>query len=113
MNYSGTNSTIIDKGNYDFLWQLSANGNANKMGFYYRGTSAWVYSTGNVPENTWTHVAITLQAGILTFYINGVASGTAAVPSASQDTQPMNIGRQQPTACACNHFNGTMDELRL
>ena len=113
VNYSGINSTIVDKGNYDFLWQVGANGNANKMGFYYRGTSAWVYSTGTVPENTWTHVAITLQAGILTFYINGVASGTAAVPSAMQDTQPMNIGRQQPTACACNHFNGTMDELRL
>ena len=57
--------------------------------------------------------AITLQAGTLTFYINGVASGTAAVPSAMQDTQPMNIGRQQPTSCQCNHFNGTMDELRL
>lgn len=113
VNYSGINSTIIDKGNYDFLWQLGANGNANKMGFYYRGTSAWVYSTGSVPENTWTHVAITLQAGTLTFYINGVASGTASVASAMQDTQPMNIGRQQPTACACNHFNGTMDELRL
>jgi hypothetical protein len=25
----------------------------------------------------------------------------------------MNIGRQQPTACVCNHFNGSMDELRL
>ena len=25
----------------------------------------------------------------------------------------MNIARQQPTACVCNHFNGTMDELRL
>ena len=112
VKYSGVNSTIVDKGNYDFLWQLSANGNANKMGFYTRNTAAWVYSTGSVPENTWTHVAITLNAGTLTFYINGVASGTAAV-TFSQDAQPMNIGRQQPTACVCNHFNGSMDELRL
>jgi hypothetical protein len=111
--YSGLGSTIVDKGNYDFLWQLGANGNYNKMGFYYRGTSEWVYSTGFLPQNTWTHVAITLQGGVLTFYINGVASGTAAVATAMQDTQPMNIGRQQPTVCACNHFNGTMDELRL
>jgi hypothetical protein len=113
VNHSGINSTIVDKGNYDFLWQLSANGNSNKMGFFDLSTGTWKYSTGNVPENTWTHVAITLQAGTLTFYINGVASGTASVASASQDNQPMNIGRQQPTACVCNHFNGTMDELRL
>jgi hypothetical protein len=112
VRYSGANSTIIDKGNYNFLWSLNANSNGNKMGFYTRNTGAWVYSTGIVPENTWTHMAITLSAGTLTFYINGVASGTASV-TFSQDAQPMNIGRQQPTFCACNHFNGTMDELRL
>ncbi len=110
--YSGANSTIIDKGDYDFLWQLNANSNGNKMGFYTKSTGAWKYSIDAVPENTWTHVAITLNAGTLTFYINGVASGTAAV-TFSQDAQPMNIGRQQPTFCACNHFNGSMDELRL
>jgi hypothetical protein len=113
VDYSGQDITIIDKGNYDFLWSLNPNTNLSKMGFYTRGKGAWVYSTGTVPQNTWTHVAITLNAGRLTFYINGVASGTASVATASQDTQPMNIGRQQPTFCACNHFNGTMDELRI
>jgi Concanavalin A-like lectin/glucanases superfamily/FG-GAP-like repeat/IPT/TIG domain/FG-GAP repeat len=110
VKYLGANSTIIDKGNYNFLWSLNAN--SNKMGFYTRNTGAWVYSTSIVPENTWTHVAITLSAGTLTFYINGVASGTASV-TFSQDGLEMNIGRQQPSACVCNHFNGSMDELRL
>jgi hypothetical protein len=112
VNYSGSNLTILDKGNYNYLWSLNANNNGNKMGFYTRGTGAWVYSTATVPQNTWTHVAITLNAGTLTFYINGVASGTAAV-TFSQDNKAMNIGRQQPTFCVCNHFNGGMDELRL
>ncbi len=113
VKYSGNiGRTIIDKGDYDFLWQLNANNSGNKMGFYNKAMAAWSYSTGAVPQNTWTHVAITLNAGTLTFYINGVASGTAAV-SFSQDVQPMNIGRQQPTSCGCNHFNGKMDELRL
>jgi hypothetical protein len=112
VNYSGQNITIIDKGDYDFLWSLNTNTNTNQMGFYTKGTGAWTYSTGIVPQNTWTHVAVSLNAGTLTFYINGVASGTAAV-TFSQDNQPMNIGRQQPTFCVCNHFNGTMDELRL
>lgn len=112
VNYSGQNVTIVDKGNYDFLWSLNPNTNSNKMGFYSRNTGVWAYSTGIVTQNTWTHVAISLNAGTLTFYINGIASGTAAV-TFSQDDQPMNIGRQQPTACVCNHFNGSMDELRL
>lgn len=112
VNYSGQNRTILDKGDYDYLWELNPNTNLSKMGFYTKATGAWSYSTGTVPQNTWTHVAITLSEGTLTFYINGVASGTAAV-TFSQDAQPMNIGRQQPTFCACNHFNGSMDELRL
>lgn len=112
VNYSGVNSAILDKGNYDFLWMLNANGNANKLGYYERG-NGWKYSTGAVPENTWTHVAITLQGGFLRFYINGAASGIAFLGTAFQDNLPMNIGRQQPSACQCNHFNGSMDELRL
>jgi hypothetical protein len=110
VNYSGGNRTIIDKGDYDFLWQLNPTGN-NYMGFYNKN-SGWKYSTSAVSQNTWTHVAITLSGGTLTFYINGAASGTAAV-TASQDGNAMNIGRQQPTACQCNHFNGQMDELRI
>jgi hypothetical protein len=112
VNYTGVNAAIIDKGNYDFLWMLNANGNANKLGYFERGIG-WKYSTGSVPENTWTHVAISLQSGILRFYINGVESGNAFLGSAFQDNLPMNIGRQQPSACQCNHFNGSMDELRL
>jgi hypothetical protein len=113
VNYSGENITIIDKGNYNFLWSLNANGNGNKMGFYSNSNSTWNYSSAAVAQNTWTHVAITLSGGTLTFYINGVASGTASVGSATTDNIEMNIGRQQPSSCRCNHFNGTMDELRI
>lgn len=112
VNYNGSNSTIIDKGDYDYLWQLNANGNGNKLGFYSKSTGTWFYSTGEVAQNRPQHVAITYSGGTLSFFINGVPSGTAAVTIA-QDLQPLNIGRQQPTACQCNHFNGTMDEVRI
>ena len=111
----GTNNTILDKGDYNFLWQLNANGNGNKMGFYNKATGTWVYSTADVNQYIPQHVAITLNGTLLTFYINGVASGTATVSNYSLDTEPLNIGRQQPIAggCQCNHFNGTMDEVRI
>ncbi len=112
VNYTGSNSTIVDKGDYDFLWQLNANSNGNKMGFYYAPTATWIYSTGSVPQGVAAHVAIVGGGGTITFYINGVASG-GGTAVARQDNQPMTIGRQQPASCQCNHFNGTMDELRI
>ena len=112
VNYNGSNSTIIDKGDYDYLWQLNANSNGNKMGFYVKSTGTWVYSTGAVAQNRPQHVAITFNGGALNFFINGVPSGAAFV-NISQDALPLNIGRQQPSACQCNHFNGTMDEVRI
>jgi len=114
VNYTGVNSTIIDKGDYDYLLQVNCNNPGfapNRLNFYNRNTG-WVHSTGTVPEGVWTHVAVTLKNGTMTFYINGVASGTAAVNYA-QDNGPVNIGRQSPSSCACNIFNGNMDELRV
>ncbi|MES2774435.1 MAG: LamG domain-containing protein [Bacteroidota bacterium] len=112
VNYTGINSTIVDKGDYDFLWELNANANGSKLGFYNGATATWVYSTAPVPQGVTTHVAVVGSGGTVTFYINGVASG-GGTATARQDNQPMNIGRQQPTSCQCNHFNGTMDELRI
>ncbi|WP_439516432.1 LamG-like jellyroll fold domain-containing protein, partial [Sediminibacterium sp.] len=114
VNYTGVNSTIIDKGDYDYLLQVNCNNPGfapNRLDFYNRNTG-WVHSIGTVPEGVWTHVAVTLKNGTMTFYINGVASGTAAVNFA-QDSGPVNIGRQSPWSCACNIFNGNMDELRV
>jgi hypothetical protein len=117
VKYLGRKVTIADKGDYEFLFQLNPDPqglgwNLSKKGFWLKNTSTWNYSDGIVLENIWTHVAVTLNAGTLTFYVNGVTLGNAAV-TFLQDNQPMNIGRQQPTYCVCNHFNGTMDDLRL
>ncbi|MES2774427.1 MAG: LamG-like jellyroll fold domain-containing protein [Bacteroidota bacterium] len=109
--YAGASVTIVDKGDYDFLWSLNANDNGSKMGFFNPSTG-WVYSTGTVRQGVTTHVAVVGSGGSVTFYIDGVASG-GGVAASRQDNQPMNIGRQQPTACQCNHFNGNMDELRI
>ncbi|RYD93133.1 MAG: LamG domain-containing protein, partial [Sphingobacteriales bacterium] len=112
INYTGPNATIIDKGNYDYLLQVNANSNGNKLGMFDRVNSVWVYSTGAVPQNVPSHVAVTYANGNITFYINGVASGTAFM-LLNPDNQPMNIGRQAPSNCQCNTYNGTIDELRL
>jgi len=44
---------------------------------YYNGTS--YYGTGTVLWNQWTHVAWVRSGSTMTFYVNGVAGGTAAI----------------------------------
>ena len=112
VNYSGANLAIVDKGDYDFLFELNPNANGNKLGMFTKALNGWVYSTLPVPQNVTTHVAAVLSGGIVTFYINGVAAGGGPLPF-SQDANAMNIGRQAPATCQCNHFNGYMDELRI
>lgn len=106
------NNTIVDKGDYDFLFQTHSNGHTG-LGFYNRNFG-WVYSAGTVPLNQWVHVAVTYNNQTIKFYQNGVLQGTYTTPGITLgDTGPMTIGRQQPAACGCNNLDGSIDELRL
>lgn len=59
---------------------LYFNPTTNKMNYYYSGDHA---SSTSLTQNAWNHVCITVNAGSLTFYLNGVANGTStSVPSA-------------------------------
>ncbi|MDX2196751.1 MAG: LamG-like jellyroll fold domain-containing protein [Cytophagales bacterium] len=113
VNYSGNDITIIDKGNYDYAFQLNNSADGGKLAMYSANNLGWFKSTSNVPQNTWTHVAVVIAEGVGTFYINGVPSGTFSWSNVTQDANPMNIGRQSPSTCSCNHFNGSMDELKI
>jgi hypothetical protein len=55
---------------------------------YYNGTN--YYSTGIVYYNCWTHIAYVRSGSTLTFYINGVASGTATVSGTQTGTATSN-----------------------
>ncbi len=109
-----SNNTIIDKGAYQYLFQI----NNGVLGFYSAiGTGAWAYSTGAiVPLNKWTHVAVTFDAyaNSIKFYVNGVYQNTVnGLYLISTDDGLINIGRQGPTNCGCNTFNGNIDELKV
>lgn len=107
-----TNNTIVDKGDYNFLFQTHSNGNQG-LGLYNK-SFGWIYSAGTVPTNQWVHVAVTYNNRAVTFYKDGVVQGTyTASTNSTGDNGVMTIGRQSPTTCACNIFDGSMDELRL
>jgi len=109
-----TNNTIIDKGGYQYLFQVH-NG---ELGFYsVPGTyGQWKYSTNaNIQTNKWTHVALTYDyLNGVKFYVNGEPKGSGTVYNAlSTDNGDVNIGRQEPSSCQCNTFNGRIDELKV
>lgn len=116
------NNTIIDKGDYRYLFQTHP-APGKGLGFYNQNNSGnWILSNGTVPIKEWCHVAVTFNAttGNVIFYLNGdvLSSHTGAV-NGGQDDGDINIGRQQPSGnfnfgpCQCNMFNGKMDELRI
>lgn len=108
------NNTIIDKGDYNFLFQTHSNSNTG-LGFY-NNTMGWKYSSGTVPINVWSHVAVTFNIGSdeIKFYLNGTLLSTHnGLSNQTLDNSEINIGRQQPTSCQCNLFNGYLDELRV
>lgn len=73
------------------------------------GVSATITSTGTVPLNKWTHIAVSRSSGMSTIYINGNASGgitdTYSWPAASNAF----IG----TDGQGNFFTGYVSNLRL
>ncbi len=107
----GINNTIIDRGDYNFLFQSKPNGQPG-LGFYNNGS--WTYSTSSLPTNTWVHVACTWDGSTIRFYTNGVLTDAISRgPLYFGSGGPVNIGRQSPYSCACNLMDGSIDELRV
>ncbi|MEX1275436.1 MAG: FG-GAP-like repeat-containing protein [Bacteroidota bacterium] len=108
------NMTILDKGNYNYLFSLRPNATTG-LGFFTVNTG-WVYSGGTVPLNQWSHVAVVVESGTggVKFYLDGVLLGTATLPAAVvTNNGEVNIGRQAPGNCNCNFFHGQLDEVRI
>jgi hypothetical protein len=64
---------VVGGGGAIFQWGLSTSGT---MQVSLAGGGSVTASTGAVPLNVWTHIAVARVSGTLTYYINGVASGS-------------------------------------
>ncbi|HTP79448.1 MAG TPA: LamG-like jellyroll fold domain-containing protein, partial [Bacteroidota bacterium] len=107
------NMAVIDKGNYNYLFEILPNG---QTGLGLSSAWGWIYSAGSVPLNTWSHVAVVFQTGTngVKFYLNGSLLSQHTAPGAlTTNTGVFAIGEQAPGNCNCNFFNGKMDEVRV
>lgn len=81
---------------------------------YYNGS--YNYGTGTVYYNQWTHVAFVRVGSTMTFYINGVAGGTATISgtqTGTATTNPIYIGSKDPAAGAAYGTVGNISNLRI
>jgi gliding motility-associated-like protein len=77
----------------------------------FEATTGTFLSTGTIPNDTWTHVAVSVtSSGAATMYINGVADGTGnvTIPTSSQT---LNVGAFGNNGYF--YFNGGLDEVRI
>jgi len=88
--------------NYDFY--LSS---ADELRFY-DGSSA-ISSSGTINLSSWNHVAISIDSGTGTFYINGDSAGTASFTITSDDA-PLYIGKYFG---AGDLFNGELSNIQV
>jgi hypothetical protein len=71
-----------------------------------------VSDAGAVSLDIWQHVAVTLEEQSLTFYVNGVASGTQTnVPTPRSSLAPIRIGARATDFA--RGFDGAIDDVQI
>jgi glucose/arabinose dehydrogenase len=104
------NRRVLQKGDGDNQYRLLAEG----------GELVWeIFGVGRLevalpPANQWFHLAATYNGTQMRIYVNGspvgVLAATGAIPVS---TDPIYLGTKTPGSIAGDHFNGSLDDLRL
>jgi hypothetical protein len=68
------------------------------------------FSTGTIPLNTWTHIAVTYDGTTVRLFLNGVQDGSRTIAMNSEPTGGMIIGASKTLG---NFFNGGIDEVSI
>ena len=109
--------TIVGNNYYVSYW-LGFCTPAGHIRFYSHGSSSINESTGTVPANFWTHVAVTYDGITTKFYINGNLDTTSTNNPGSLTPAPvgqaLTIGSDVASQDASGYyFNGNIEEVRI
>jgi gliding motility-associated-like protein len=108
-------NTIVGKktpggGTSGYAFYINSWGSSDRK-VVFEATGGTFISTTSIPNNTWTHVAVSVASGgAATIYINGVASGTGTITIPS-NSNTINVGAFGNNGYF--YFNGGIDEVRI
>lgn len=102
-----SNSSLVNNTNY---WCFGPVSDGRVQFRYWNGEINTVYSAATIPENKWSHIALVVNDGKITIYVNGVGSTPVAIAGTPLDTQtlPLLVGTTNSS-----YVNGYIDELRI
>jgi concanavalin A-like lectin/glucanase superfamily protein len=70
------------------------------------------WSTGlSVTMDTWQHIAVVYDGGVIYFYLDGVAAGTTGSETVFPTQRPLMIGKDPVSDV--NYYKGKMDDIRV
>lgn len=116
---SQNHNTMLSKGEWKEAYALVVKGDTTPDDQLWTGNDTSVFSSNGVPLNVWTHVAMTINSDLTSFYINGQLAGAA-----NQDrgnpldniATGVSIGREQYSGSMPAgrwFFNGQLDDVRI
>lgn len=111
--YSDYATMLIDTrnaaDNYGFCFGITSGGYV----YLFINASELFRSTGTVPLNVWTHIAIVRSSGVITCYINGSADGSGSSSNNFIYNNPVIIGSYDTIPTGFYKMTGYLDELRI
>ncbi len=104
---------VIYKGKDNYYLEASSSHSAKPAGGGKIGgtTSVSVFGNASLPQNTWTHLAVTYEGTALVLYLNGTqVSSTPVTGSILTSANALQIGGDSYFG---QYFDGTIDEVRV
>ena len=98
---------------FDFDFYFSSGDNRLRL-WSDAGTPTPVFSSREVADTNWHHVAVTRAGSTVTFYIDGLEAGTTSMSGAFPiNSIPIRIGTDGPAWDPGSLFQGAIDEARI
>lgn len=116
---SQNHNTLLSKGEWKEAYALVVKGDTTPDDQLWTGNDTSVFSGTGVPLNVWTHVAMTINGDLTTFYLNGQVSAAANQDRGNvldNTATGVSIGREQYSGSLPAgrwFFNGQLDDVRI
>lgn len=97
-------------------WSFGPDSNGNLVVFWYQGSNQICKGGSVIPLNTWTHIALSVSAGSIKMFVNGVQETTTGPTSITLATQALNYvssGGYLYAGTTWQGFNGYISNLRV